>query len=130
MIIRWFFLLLLCFSFYFFIGIAEKDSVLTLFISILSGPKNKDLRDTARTTWLLSCIKSPHCDYRFFIDTNNVTLDLLDESRHHHDLVFRGFCDLMLRHPNNIHYGNSPVESHPDFGYVTAERPDYYYRRM
>lgn len=107
-----------------------KNDVLTLFVSITSGPHNHKLRHMARQTWLSPCIASPTCDYRYFIDTRNVTASLLLENKEFDDLVFRDSCDLMLRHPDNIHYGNSPVEYDPMFDFVTEDRPNYYLRRM
>jgi hypothetical protein len=108
----------------------KKNEVLTVFLSLTSGPHTHKLRQMARQTWLSPCIQSHTCDYRYFIDTRNITAMLAFESQEYGDLVFRDSCDLMLRHPDNIHYGNSPVEYDEMFGYVTAERPNYYLRRM
>ena len=68
------------------------------------------------------------CDYRFFIDTYNVTTSLVEESSHHLDITFRDSCDIMRRHPSHIHYGNAPISV--DLGYVTDEMPDYAVRRL
>ena len=87
-------------------SIYEKEANSTLFISITSGPRHGHLRNAARETWLLPCIVSKKCDYRFFVDTNNITIQLKTEFDRHKDIVFRRSCPLMNRHHDDINYGN------------------------
>ena len=108
----------------------KKDNLLTVLISITSGPNNGYLRDTARETWLTPCINSPICDYHYFIDTLNITKDLILENKLYNDISFRNECELMSRHPKYIHYGNAPIDSSPELMFVSEDKPDYYYRRM
>lgn len=88
---------------------AIKDIDLTLLISITSSPSASHLRQAARETWLLPCRAISTCDYRFFIDKDqvNITSALEMESLAHKDMVFRGtWCDHMKRHPAIANYGN------------------------
>lgn len=61
----------------------RKDTDLTLFIYITSGPAHDRLREAARKTWLLPCRASPSCEYKFFIDSENITKSLQIELRNH-----------------------------------------------
>ena len=87
-----------------------KASQLHLLISITSGPAHVALRMAARESWLIPCMKSPVCDYRFFCDVveGNVTDVLAKEHDVYHDMVFRGpWCHFMHeRHHPSINYGN------------------------
>lgn len=40
----------------------------TVFLAVGSAPKQFDLRDVLRRTWLKDCADDPKCDYRFFTD--------------------------------------------------------------
>ena len=104
----------------------KKYEQLLLFISITSSPHHSHLRHANRFTWLLPCIASPVCDYKFFIDkAKNTSEDLFGELTTYDDIVFRDSCDLMNRHPDNINYGNSPPREE-----TLHEIPDYQFRRM
>ena len=87
-----------------------KASQLHLLISITSGPAHASLRMAARESWLIPCMRSAVCDYRFFCDIveGNVTEVLATEQEEYHDLVFRGpWCRFMHeRHHPSINYGN------------------------
>lgn len=92
---------------------ASSSDERIVFIYITSSPHHLDLRQAARKTWLLPCLASPHCDYRFFVDAvpprsaPEHTLNV--ESAMYRDIVFRDSCPmLMQRHPLIINYGNSP----------------------
>ena len=100
--------------------------MLLAFISITSGGPHFQLRETIRTTWLISC-KPPSCEYRFFVDqpASKYTSEILQENATHGDMFFRDSCALMKRHPDNVHYGNSPPVKEN-----TLENPDYHFRRM
>jgi len=97
-------------------NIYEKEFNSTLFVSITSGPHHGHLRNAARETWLLPCIISNKCDYRFFIDTNNITIHLKSEYDRHQDIVFRGSCPLMNRHHDDVNYGNAIPEGKHENG--------------
>lgn len=128
---QFFYLVLLCWNINFCCSSrasATKAPILQLFISITSGPHHGHLRNIARETWLSICMDSYVCDYRFFIDTYNITAVLAEENAFHLDMTFRDSCDIMRRHPSYIHYGNSPVSI--ELGYVSDEKPDYPIRRL
>jgi diadenosine tetraphosphatase ApaH/serine/threonine PP2A family protein phosphatase len=104
----------------------KTASELLLFISITSSPMHSHLRHANRYTWLLPCIASPFCDYRFFIDKAKENCsDLFDELVVYNDIVFRDGCDLMKRHPYDVNYGNSPPRTE-----ILAQSPDYLWRRL
>lgn len=105
---------------------SHKEADLLLFISITSSPGHSHLRHANRYTWLLPCIASPKCDYRFFVDKakENCT-DIMDELAVYNDIVFRDSCELMKRHPYYINYGNSPPRTE-----ALTEYPDYLLRRL
>lgn len=113
-----------------------KSMNLQLFLSITSSPMHASLRHASRSTWLLPCMTSPVCDYKFFIDQSEQVIDeaLKQEYKQYSDMVFRDACDLMNRHPSYINYGNSPpTKEHinqkiSDMPEVLAG--DYFYRRM
>ena len=92
----------------------KKDKTKALvFLSITSAPKHVTLRQSARNTWLMPCVSSPICMYRFFIDatSQNITEALSAEQAKHGDLVFRDTCPYMLsRHPLHVNYGNANVK--------------------
>ena len=109
----------------------KKEENALLFVGITASPRNVELRKAARGSWLLPCIMNPRCDYRFFCDTTNITDALQVEQSKFGDLIFRDSCDLMTRHPKEVHYGNSP----PDYKKKLPNQPDeyvhdYQYRRM
>jgi hypothetical protein len=110
---------------------AKQSYSLLAFISITSGPLHYDLRQSARATWLLPCIASPLCQYKFFVDAppGNITIELKHEQMEYHDLVYRNACPYMLeRHPFYINYGNSQVV---DIGVDEAPlHQDYPLRRI
>lgn len=87
-----------------------KNESLLVFISITSGPHHPHLRRSARNTWLIPCILSAKCQYKFFVDIPyHLANDrLLEEQNEFNDMVFRDNCTLMDRHPYYINYGNSP----------------------
>jgi hypothetical protein len=106
--------------------IPKKDANLLLFISITSSPQHAHLRHANRFTWLLPCIASPVCDYRFFIDkAKESSTDLFGEQSTYEDMLFRDSCDLMKRHPDSINYGNAPPREES-----LLEHPDYLWRRL
>jgi len=110
--------------------VKERNSL--IFIAVTSGPNNIALRDGARMTWLLPCVASPLCDYRFFTDAVFPSVALLEELSQHGDLVFRSSCSLMDRHPKEVHYGNAPYSYRPKRNAsdaAPAYEPDYQYRR-
>ena len=97
-----------------------------LFIALTSSPSHIELRNAARKTFLSPChslieeknkkessssslisssSKSLKCSYKFFIDKLKPDLKLLEEEKSHHDLVFRNEAPLMLKYPENLHYG-------------------------
>lgn len=91
----------------------RKKSHMMVFIAITSGPHHQHLRQAIRSTWLLPCIASPHCDYAFFVDCledYHRYPHLEDEAFTFSDVVFRNSCALLLSaHPDpRINYGNSP----------------------
>ena len=118
----------------------NKSEHLLVFISITSSPERRHLRHGARYSWLLPCLASPLCNYRFFIDRTPVgPSDPLEiEYSAYGDMVFRDTCSLMERHPHYINYGNSPpVDEHMTVfekdllgNDVEIEAPDYRYRRL
>ena len=114
----------------------KSEPKLVVFISITSGKFHAHLRQAARETWLLPCLESPVCDYRFFVDCppSRMTDIIVEENKLFQDLVcalfsniltpavsmliyndfmiaqvFRNSCSLMNVHPDDIHYGNSPL---------------------
>ena len=88
----------------------SKAAQLHLLISVTSGPAHASLRMAARESWLLPCLRSSLCDYRFFCDIveSNVTEALATEQELYRDMVFRGpWCRFMHeRHHHSINYGN------------------------
>jgi hypothetical protein len=95
---------------------AKKSHEPLVLLSITSGAHHSHLRHSIRSTWLLPCIASPLCQYRFFVDASasagNVSTALLEENDLYADMVFRDYCPYMQqRHPAYIHYGNSQVSS-------------------
>lgn len=95
---------------------SKNGEDLILFIGITTSEQNFALRHAARQTWLLPCIYSPVCAYRFFCDVTNTTLTLMEEQSKHQDIVLRQNCALMKQHPDGVNYGNSPpiyVQKHP-----------------
>jgi len=108
-----------------------------LLISITSGPRHAHIRHSIRNTWLLPCVMSLQCEYRFFIDAPdaNVTEALQSETRTHGDLVFRRACGYMQqRHPPYVNYGNSQVSSWGKENVTgigdDVVQQDYHLRRM
>jgi len=106
-------------------------------ISITSGPHHSHIRHSIRSTWLLPCVLSSQCEYRFFIDAPdaNVTDVLRVEQRQHGDLVFRSSCGYMQqRHPPYVNYGNSQVSSWGKENVTgigdDVVQQDYHLRRM
>lgn len=97
---------------------------LHLMISITSGPLHAYLRQAARETWLLPCMVSPFCEYRFFVDAAGgyINANLTAEAAEHHDMVFRDNCTFInTRHPESINYGNCPPERPPSFDGMSTE---------
>jgi hypothetical protein len=101
---------------------ANKSHELLVFLAITSAADHTHLREAGRATWLIPCIASSYCDYRFFIDapSSKITLALSLESESHRDIVLRNDCSLMKRHHDDINYGNSPPtrENSVDFGHT------------
>src|SRR5437773_489349 len=62
---------------------------LHVFLSITSGASHSHLRDAIRETWLIPCIESKFCDYRFFIDCPDSKINghLHSENTRNKDLV-------------------------------------------
>ena len=91
-------------------AVTPKSDDLLLLISITSGPNHASLRHASRESWLLPCVRSPLCDYAYFIDRHesNITEALIVENKTYGDLVFRGrWCPFMLeRHHHTTNYGN------------------------
>lgn len=104
---------------------------LLLLLYITSSPGNFKLRETARSTYLSTCIK-PRCMYQFFIDISlddvpsyeyskvneSSIIDLHKEYHKYNDIIFKNNCSLMInRHQDNrINYGNSaPTYDHIHF---------------
>lgn len=113
----------------------KRASDLLLFLSITSSPHHAHLRHAARFTWLLPCIATPYCDYKFFIDKTVTTTntDIVAENETYEDMVFRNSCKLMSRHPEYINYGNAPPRTENmklNFNDSIIEAPDYLWRRM
>ena len=114
---------------------AVKTDDLLLLISITSGPAHSHLRLAARETWLIPCIRSPLCEYIFFVDRQetNLTEPLIVENTTFGDLVFRGpWCPFMLeRHHHRINYGNF-METHGalDNSTIKTRLPEYQLRGM
>ena len=119
----------------------KQNSTVLLFIGVTSGHEQIALRKADRETWLLACVTSSLCDYRFFIDIlwQLASPTLREESGEYGDVVFRDSCSLMLeRHPdNNVNYKTAPpVKEHlakSDSGpgkSATISIPDYKYRRF
>lgn len=109
---------------------ANKSANLLVFISITSGvaDKHAGLRDAARASWLLPCVASPLCVYRFFVDASLPDDKLLKEQNLNGDVSFRSFCALMDRHPSFVHYGNAlPIYSNET---LPASLQDYPFRRF
>lgn len=108
---------------------------LLAFISITSGAHHPHLREAIRQTWLLPCIASPLCDYRFFVDLprSKHTHEILSEHNVYQDMSFRDSCALMTRHHDDVHYGNAPPVRENLLiianGTTIVELPDYHYRR-
>lgn len=114
---------------------AKRTNELLLFISITSSPHHAHLRHAARFTWLLPCVASQHCDYKFFIDktVSSSTPDVISEQDAYDDLVFRDSCRLMERHPEYINYGNAPPRNENfklKVNDTVIDAPDYLWRRM
>ena len=112
----------------------QKETDLLLFISITSSPHHSNLRHANRNTWLLPCILSVYCDYRFFVDkTAPLDVMLISEQNTYNDLVFRDSCKLMDRHPDYINYGNAPPRTE-NFKRIENNTelasPDYLWRRL
>ena len=109
---------------------ANKSSNLLVFISITSGTaeNHAGLRDAARASWLLPCVASSLCVYRFFVDASHPDDKLLKEQKLNGDVSIRNFCDLMDRHPSFVHYGNAlPIFSNDT---LPASLQDYPFRRF
>ena len=101
-------------------------------------------RHAIRSTWIMPCKVSVHCDYKFFVDAAPTTLkkmpELLSESFTYDDMVFRNSCSLMQRHPEYVNYGNAPPVGNNLFRYDKSSseeenmdkipNPDYVFRRM
>lgn len=66
-----------------------KSHKILLFVSITTGTDHWQLRDAIRGSWLQPCIKSPHCDFRFFIDKvrESIPQRIMDESKTYNDMV-------------------------------------------
>lgn len=121
--------------------VSNKDKDLLIFVYITSAPSHFHLRNSIRKTWLLPCIKSPLCQYKFFIDqSRSISNSQDEESLQYQDLVYRDSCELMNRHPSYINYGNSPP-SKENLEYIITNittgnitkiipLPDYKYRRF
>lgn len=116
----------------------KKNATMLLFIGVTSGPEQLDLRQANRETWLLPCIQTLSCDYRFFVDilSQMAHPQLAEESREYGDIVFRDGCSLMNeRHrDNNVNYRNSPpvkenLQKTSESG-RNISIPDYKYRRF
>jgi hypothetical protein len=112
----------------------KKHNIL-LFVAITSSPGLSVLRDAVRTTWLLPCIASDLCDYRFFIDQShyNASYELVEEKKSYSDIVFRDNCKLMERHPYFINYGNAPPRKESlkvTVNNTEIDSPDYLWRRF
>lgn len=135
----------------------KDESGLLVFISVTSGPAHGHFRHAARKSWLLSCLASSKCDYRFFVDIDSHSFsqsndktdehdqekakmhkDLRLENMTYGDLVFRDSCDMIMqRHPLHINYGNSPASkenvfhlSNPNDTDSGVGHPDYILRRL
>ena len=67
----------------------KSEEKLAVFISITSGKFHVHLRQAARETWLLPCLHSSQCDYRFFVDCppSRMTESIIEESNLYQDLV-------------------------------------------
>jgi hypothetical protein len=87
----------------------KESNELVVFIAITSGPHHSHLRHAIRNSWILPCITSSVCDYRFFVDSTPVSHPPLEQEQlSYGDLVFRDSCSLMKAHPAEVNYGNSP----------------------
>ena len=103
-----------------------------LFISITSGSRHENLRESIRSTWISVCKSSPDCDYRFFVDTDEEGNDELKrENAISKDMVFRSACPYMKeRHPSHVNYGNGHVFSALEVAEGGMTLADYPLRRM
>jgi hypothetical protein len=119
----------------------KENNELVVFIAITSGPHHSHLRHAIRNSWILPCIASSCCDYRFFVDSTPISHPSLEQEQlSYSDLLFRDSCSLMKAHPNGVNYGNSPPigefmkikkinESDPKHSVYYEDLPDYPIRR-
>ena len=87
-----------------------NPNYLLVFIAITSSPTHSHLRQSARNTWILPCIISNLCDYKFFIDVpkSKITISLVLEIENYNDIILRESCSLMDGYNDEINYGNAP----------------------
>lgn len=88
-----------------------------VFIAITSSPAHSHLRQSSRNSWLIPCIISHHCEYKFFIDIpkSKNTLAISLEMETYQDIVtYRSSCKNMKIYHDAINYGNSPPTQEND----------------
>jgi hypothetical protein len=59
----------------------KETNELIVFIAITSGPHHSHLRHGIRNSWILPCIASSSCDYRFFVDSSPFFHPFLQEEQ-------------------------------------------------